>query len=577
MSTITENVSVPGRIERHFLPADFELTDWASVKPYFDELQQRNIASATDLWQWFRDRSELESYLSENFAWRYIRMTRDTANPALVNHFNEFVEHIQPQVAPFSNSLNEKALQSPYLAQVSDKGFSILVRSLKKDYDIFREKNIPVITRLQTEERKYGAIMGSMTVEVEGQELTLQQAADYLQATDRAVRESVWRKIHARRYQDKDALDILLDELVKLRHQLAGNAGFSNYRDYMFKALGRFDYTPQDCFSFHRAVAEAVVPMLNELAAERKHSLRVNTLRPWDSRVDPSGLPALKPFTNGEDLLNKTVECFRRLDPYLGECLQVMHQMGHLDLESRKGKAPGGYNYPLDETGVPFIFMNATSNLRDMVTMLHEGGHAVHSFLTRDLPLNAYKHPPAEVAELASMAMELISMDHWELFFDTPDDLRRAKRQHLEQIIETLPWVATIDKFQHWLYENPAHTAAERQRAWVTIYETFSDTLVSWEGLEPYKAYIWQKQLHIYEVPFYYIEYAIAQLGAIAVWKNVKENPQEGLAGYVNALRLGYTAPVRDIYQAAGIPFDFSAGYITELMQFVRNELETVK
>jgi oligoendopeptidase F len=254
-----------------------------------------------------------------------------------------------------------------------------------------------------------------------------------------------------------------------------------------------------------------------------------------------------------------------------------MKQMGHLDLESRKGKAPGGYNYPLDEIGVPFIFMNATSNLRDLVTMLHEGGHAVHSFLTRDLSLNAYKHPPSEVAELASMSMELISMDHWNLFFEDENELRRAKRQHLEQIIETLPWVATIDKFQHWIYENPRHTVEERMQCWVQIFEQFSDTVTDWSGLEKYKQYIWQKQLHLYEVPFYYIEYAIAQLGAVAVWKNYKENPERGLQGYLNALKLGYTKPIRQIYEAAYIPFDFSKDYITTLMNFVKQELEKVK
>jgi oligoendopeptidase F len=254
-----------------------------------------------------------------------------------------------------------------------------------------------------------------------------------------------------------------------------------------------------------------------------------------------------------------------------------MKQMGHLDLESRKGKAPGGYNYPLDEIGVPFIFMNATSNLRDLVTMLHEGGHAVHSFLTRDLNLNAYKHPPSEVAELASMSMELISMDHWHIFFEKEEDLRRAKRQHLEQIIETLPWVATIDKFQHWIYENPTHTVDERQKNWIRIYEEFSDKITDWSGLEQYKAYIWQKQLHLYEVPFYYIEYGIAQLGAIAVWKNYKENSQRGLQGYMNALKLGYTRPITQVYEAAYIPFDFSATYITTLMNFVKDELEKVK
>jgi oligoendopeptidase F len=573
----TSTLILPKRNKREFLPEDFKLTDWTSVKSYFEALKKREITDALDLKEWLADRSELESYLSEDFAWRYIRMTCDTANPKLVEELNYFITEIQPKISPETHALNEKALQSPFLSEIKDAGYDIMTRSLKKEFDIFREENIPLQTEIQTEERKYGAIAGAMTVEIEGKELTLQQASDFLFSTDRTKREEVYRKIQERRLQDKGQLDELFNKLIGLRNQVALNADFANFRDYMFAALGRFDYTPQDCFNFHASVAEALVPLLNDLAAERKQSLQVASLRPWDLKVDVSNKPPLKPFSSGEELLTKTIQCFRNLDPYLGECLLIMREMGHLDLESRIGKAPGGYNYPLDEIGVPFIFMNATSNLRDLVTMLHEGGHAVHSFLTRSLPLNVFKHPPSEVAELASMSMELISMDQWHLFFENEDDLKRAKRQHLEGIIETLPWVATIDKFQHWIYENPTHSVEDRQQAWLRIYQQFTDTVTDWSGLEKYKQYIWQKQLHLYEVPFYYIEYGIAQLGAVAVWKNFKQDPQKGLQGYMNALKLGYTKPIRQIYEAAHIPFDFSKNYITELMNFVKEELEKVK
>jgi len=341
--------------------------------------------------------------------------------------------------------------------------------------------------------------------------------------------------------------------------------------------MGRFDYTPQDCFDFHASVKEAVVPLLDDMAASRKEALKVDALRPWDTKVDPKGLAPLKPFATGEELLDKTIRCFSRLDPFLGDCLKTMKAMKHLDLESRKGKAPGGYNYPLDEIGVPFIFMNATSNLRDMITLLHEGGHAVHSLVTRDLALNSFKHTPSEVAELASMSMELITMDFWDEFFSDENDLKRAKIQHLESIIETLPWVATVDKFQHWMYENPEHTPAQRTEKWVEIYSDFTDNVMDWSGLETFRKYLWQRQLHIYEVPFYYIEYGIAQLGAIGVWKNYRENPQAGLKGYLDALKLGYTAPITEIYRAANIPFDFSQEHITELINFVKAELERLK
>ncbi len=570
-------INIPQRPPRKFLGEDFELTTWEQLQPFYENLINRPIESAEALRQWFLDKSELESYLSENFAWRYIRMTCDTSSEQYQQEFGDFVENFQPHLSAYGNALDKKALESPFLTELKDQGFDIALRSMKKAIEIFREENIPLQTQIQTEQAKYGATVGAMMVNIQGEEVTLQKASDFLQSTDRALREEVWNKIQTRRLEDKDKLDELLNTLRDLRHQVATNAGFDNFRDYMFAALGRFDYTPQDCFNFHESVAEAVVPMLNTMALERKEALQLSSLRPWDFKVDPQNLPPLKPFSTGDELLEKTITCFTLLDPELGDYLRIMKAMGHLDLESRKGKAPGGYNYPLEEIGVPFIFMNATSNLRDLVTLLHEGGHAVHNFVTRDLLLNSFKNTPAEVAELASMSMELLTMDYWDVFFENKDELRRAKIQHLESIIETLPWVATIDKFQHWIYENPSHSVAERQQNWLTIYEQFSDSLTDWSGLEAFKKYIWQKQLHIYEVPFYYIEYGMAQLGAIGVWRNYKQNPQQGLQGYLNALKLGYTAPISAIYAAANIPFDFSKEYITELMNFVKDELEKLK
>ena len=571
--TQEENIAIPQRHARPFIGEEIELTHWTDVRPLYENLKSREINSVADLRQWFMDRSELESYLSENFAWRYIRQTCDTANEELVQALQFFISEIQPQLAVYGNELDKKAADSPFLVELTDRGFDITIRSMKKAIEIFRDENVPLQTQLQTEEQKYGSIAGAMTVTLDGEEMTLQKAGDRLFDTDRARREEAWRAISERRYQDHETLDELLNTLVKLRDEVGRNAGFANYRDYMFAAMGRFDYTPEDCFEFHAAVREAVVPLLNDMAQKRKGALGVAELRPWDTKVDPQGRPPLKPFASGNELLTKTIRCFTRLDPFLGDCLRIMKRMGHLDLESRKGKAPGGYNYPLDEIGVPFIFMNATSNLRDMVTLLHEGGHAVHSLVTRDLALNSFKHTPSEVAELASMSMELLTMDFWDEFFDNEEDLRRAKVQHLESIIETLPWVATIDKFQHRLYEHPDHTEEHRSVAWVHIYREFNDSVTDWTGLEKFRSYLWQRQLHIYQVPFYYIEYGIAQLGAIGIWKNYRENPEQGLRGYLDALKLGYTAPIGQIYEAARVPFDFSKKHITELMDFVRAEL----
>lgn len=571
---MTEAVEPLLRPARKFLPEDFKLTTWENLKPYFDDLQGRRLKSLEDLKKWFSDRSELESVISEDLAWRYIRMTCYTENQEYVKRYQDFIQNIQPQIAPVSDQLNRKAAASEFLDAVAElEGFNILVRNLRKEIEIFREENVPLFTEISTETQKYAQISGAMTVEVVGKTLTLQQASVFLMSTDRAKREEVYRKINERRLRDKDDLDALFSKLIRLRHQVAVNAGFRNFRDYMFKALGRFDYTPQDCFDFHEAIEHEVVPMLNHFARERKDNLGVDSLRPWDKAVDPEGREALKPFTSGKDLTEKTIRVFRNLDTYLGQCLAIMEKMGHLDLESRIGKAPGGYNYPLAEVGVPFIFMNATSTLRDMVTIMHEGGHAIHNFLTRDLELNDFKSTPSEVAELASMSMELISMDHWNIFFSDEGDLNRAKREHLEDIIETLPWVATIDKFQHWIYENPEHTSEERKREWNRIFDRFADRMTDWSGLQEARDFLWQKQLHLYEVPFYYIEYGMAQLGAIAVWRNFRMDPQKGLQGYQNALKLGYLRTIPEIYEAADIKFDFSRDYIRELMGFVKGEL----
>ncbi|MBB6612070.1 M3 family oligoendopeptidase [Pontibacter sp. Tf4] len=574
MTKSAANLIIPERKSRTYLPDDFKVETWEALQPYFEELKGREITNVQELEKWMADRSELESMLSEDMGWRYIRMTCDTQNEESTKAFQYFVSEIDPKIAPYDHELNQKLMQSPYVKELDQEKYRIYLRGVKRALEIFREENIPLNTEISTKQQQYAAITGAMTVTLEGEEMTLQRAADRMKQNDRAVRENAWKTIQERRYQDNEKLDELFNELLTLRTQVAKNAGFGNFRDYMFAAMGRFDYTPQDCFDFHTSIKETIVPLLTRIDEERQQKLGVDELRPWDLDVDPSGKKPLEPFKSGEELLEKTVQVFYKLDTYLGDCLATMRAMGHLDLESRKGKAPGGYNYPLDEIGVPFIFMNATSSLRDVITMLHEGGHAVHSFLTRELELNSFKHPPSEVAELASMSMELISMDYWDTFFEDEDELRRAKKTHLESVLETFPWVATVDKFQHWIYEHPEQTTAQRHQEWVNIFEQFNHLTVSWKGLEKYKPVMWQKQLHIYEVPFYYVEYAMAQLGAIAVWKNYKENPAEGLAAYKRALSLGYTVSIGEVYEAAGIKFDFSTEYIRSLADFVQHEMD---
>ncbi|HEX8315245.1 MAG TPA: M3 family oligoendopeptidase, partial [Flavisolibacter sp.] len=390
------------------------------------------------------------------------------------------------------------------------------------------------------------------------------------------LREEVYRKIQERRLQDKEQLDELFTRLVGLRNNVAKNAGFENYRDYKFVDLGRFDYTKEDCFQFHEAVKTQVRPLVDFIYDRKRQKLGLPTLRPWDTEAEPDGVKPLTPFATGEELVDKTIECFNRMNPFFGECLTKMKEMGRLDLDSRKGKAPGGYNCPLPETGAPFIFMNAAGQMSDLTTMVHEGGHAIHSFLAHELPLTAFKEYPMEIAEVASMAMELFSMDYWDVFFDNEEDLQRAKQHQLERVITIFPWIATIDKFQHWIYENPAHTPEQRSEIWRSILNDYTSIAMDVSGLEDYRKYSWQRQLHLYEVPFYYIEYGIAQLGAIGLWKQFKEDKEKAVNNYINALQLGGTKTLPQLYEAAGLKFSFSPDYISELMLFVHGEMEKI-
>jgi oligoendopeptidase F len=556
---------------RTYIPSALKM-EWENLSPILNELLSRKIEGVTDLEQWLKDKSELEAALEEDFAWRYIKMSCDTSNENLVKDFQYFATEIEPKVSPIANELNKKFSESPFIDALDQDTYFVYIRSVKNALAIYREENIELFTNLQVAQQRYQGITGAMSVTINEQEYTLEQAANFLKDTDRTVRQNAWETIQLRRLADKDELNILFDELIFMRNKVALNAGFENYRDYMFQALGRFDYTPKDCYDFAEAIEKEIVPILREQAEERQAALGLTSLKPWDMDVNTSGKPALKPFRNGEELIDKSIACFTAISPALGEKLAKMKANNLFDVESRKGKAPGGYNYPLAETGAPFIFMNSANSLRDLTTMVHEGGHAIHTFLTANLTLNDFKHCPSEVAELASMSMELISMDKWDVYFDNEEDLIRAKKEQLADVLKTLPWVAVIDQFQHWIYTNPDHNAADRETAFKQIYERFGAGFVDWTGLEKQFGNVWQKQLHLFEVPFYYIEYAIAQLGAIAVWKNYRENPTVALDQYLNALALGYTKPMNEIYETAGIKFDFSADYIRELAVFVKEE-----
>ncbi len=568
--------ALPRARRRNYLPVRFKLTVWERLEPFYEELLQRQLFSLTELENWLLDRSELDAFVSESFAWRYINISCNSNDEQAQESYQYAIKELSPRIADYTFKLNSKLVNHSLRDQLDPTRFGIYLRAIKNLVALFREENVTLETEVQLESKQHGKIFSEMTVGINEVNLTLQKAGALLEEPKRRYREQVYHKINRRILQDADNLEHLYDQLLKKRHQIALNAGFSNFRDYRFRKLGRFDYSPQDCTDFHESNRDEVLTLVDQIYAHRKEELKLADLRPWDLHVDTSRQSPLRPFMNMDDLVQKASVCLQRVHPQFGDVLRQMREMGHLDLDSRPGKRPGGYNMPLLLTGVPFIFMNASRSLGDMRTLLHECGHAVHSYLTRDLPLRFKRRVPSEVAELAAMSMELLTMDHWDVFFADEAALRRARLQQLETVLKVLPWIATIDKFQHWVYTHPGHSQQERKENWLSCFREFNSSHINHQGLEEYETHLWHKQLHLFEVPFYYIEYGIAQLGAIAIWQQYRQHPAQTVERYRTALRLGYTRSIRDIYQAAGIDFNFSRTYVNQLGQFIKAEIDSL-
>lgn len=557
---------------RTFIDKDFTLNTWSDVKPYYDELLERTITSQEAFEQWLKDWDELYAVVSEDMRAKYIATSIDTTDDKAKKALQSYYVEVEPQIKPYENKLQKRFNEAPFKEDLSID-FNNLKRGIEKDLALFTEKNIELSKDLSLMENEYAEITGSWSIEYKGEELTMPQAAKYLKDTNRETRKEVYLLARERELKDADKLDDLMSRLVAKRHQLALNAGYANYRDYMFDQKHRFDYTAEDCEAFHQAVATAIVPLLKEIDLKRKEDMGVDNLYPWDMLVDPFNQAPLKPFKDTADFVGKTVDCFNKLDPYFGACISNMYEVGKLDLESRKGKAPGGYNMPMPESGIPFIFMNHASSEGDVRVMVHEGGHAIHSYLDYAIPFANLRNTPSEVAELASMTMELFSLENWGSFYSDGKDLNRAKRNHLEGLLKILPGVAKGDAFQHWMYLNPTHTVEERRAKWLELNKIYGTGVVDNTGLTKYQQTGYQGILHFYQVPFYYIEYGFAQLGAIAMWRNFKTDSQAAIEAYKRALSLGYTRSIPEIYEAADIQFDFSADYVKDLAAFVKAEL----
>jgi oligoendopeptidase F len=589
---------------RSFVPPAIDLGDWPQIAPLFEKLEARapQIKSAAELEKWLLDWSELSAALDEEASRRYIAMTCHTDNADAEKAYLHFVENVEPQLKPQQFALEKIYVGHPLRGKLSKHRYEVFDRDVKNHVELFRPENVALETEEAKLSQQYQKLIGAQTVNFRGDEKTLVQMGRYLEEPDRALRQEAWELVAKRRLQDADKCEEIFDELIKLRTQIAKNAGFENYRDFAFRQKARFDYTPENCFQFHNAVEKEIIPAVREIHNERKRQLKLEKLRPWDLAVDPHNRAPLKPFSQVDEMVSRTQKIFNSLDMELAENFQEMQNLKLLDLDNRKGKAPGGYQSTLSEARVPFIFMNAIGLQRDVETLLHEAGHAFHAQATRGEDLYHYRNAPIEFCEVASMAMELLGNEFLEEFYpangvgqasrlcrsvaetstnttgETPvplqsSDANRARKMHLEGIIGFFPWMAVVDAFQHWIYTHANHTRAERKAAYLKLMDRFGGD-VDYSGYEEMRAYSWHRQLHIFIHPFYYVEYGIAQLGALQVWANSKANKVKALNDYKKSLALGGSRPLPELFAAAGCKFQFDAATIRPLIQLAGNELK---
>jgi len=560
-----------------FFQEKISLEDPVYVETQLKALLNKKISSVEDLENWLKEESELSEAIEEVLSGDYIAFQRYNDDPEIKKRFEHDQQVIMPILKKYNALLDRKFYDSPFRSQLDPEKYKLLTRSRVNAIELFREENIALEVEEDRLQNEYFEITGSMTVMWEGEEKTLPQMKEYLQTSDRSVREKAWKLISQELLKHEDRLNKIMSELIQLRHKKAQNAGLKNYRDYMFKKYERFDYSPEDCFVFHEAVRKEIVPIVGKIQEKHKKELGIDVYRPWDTQGVARGQEPLKPFKNTDDLVDATIKVFDEVDPEFGNLIREMKKNDLLDLDSRKAKSPGGFCSFLPITGLSFIFMNASGSQDDVTTMVHEGGHSVHNLLMKDLSISSYKDVPMESAELASMGMELLTIDKWDHFYKDEKDLKRAMKEHIEGIISFFPWAMVVDRFQHWMYENPEHTVEERQQKFMELVREYNYKHINIDGLEDEIKARWLMQLHIFEVPFYYIEYAIAQLGALQLWKAYHENPEETVENYKQALALGSSKTLPEVYKAAGIKFDFSEETIRELMEFATEQLEQLE
>ncbi len=558
--------------KREYVAADLVLHSWADIKKYYDELLARPIDSLEDLTRWLNDFGETESIMAEESTRRDVAVTRNTADEALKKSHLDFLETIDPPHKEAQFELHRKYVDLPLRKKLGPE-FKELDATLEVEVTLFNKENVDIETQVDTLCQEYQVITGAWTVILDGMEQTFPQAATYLEKADRETRRQAWMALATRRLLDTNKLETLFDGMLAKRQLIAKNLTLPSYREYIFKQNHR-EYTPDDCFEFHDSVGNCIVPLVGKIRNNRRITLGGGTLKPWDLHCDPSGKPELKPFESVEKLKDGVETIFGRIDPRLSTYFHAIRD--RQDLDSRKNKAPGGYQATFAEERLPFIFSNSAGSQEDIETLLHEAGHSFHTLEHRNQPLYWYRGAPMEFCEVASMTQELMGGEHLDVFYKDPTDAARARKKHLESILELFPWVMTVDAYQHWVYTHGGHTREERTTAWRNTYERF-DCGVDWTGLDPaIKNHLWHRQLHIFLDPFYYIEYAISQLGALQIYRNYRDNPKKALTQFLSAMSKGASVSCSELYKEAGIEFRFDAALVKELADMVYKEIESL-
>jgi oligoendopeptidase F len=558
------------QFERKFIPIDFKISDWSALEPYFQKLEEENITNKDTLEAWLDKTSELWGVIGEEGTKRYTQMTCHTNDEDKKKLYLNFVQEFQPKFSEWGNKLDKKYYSCEARNDLPEQDYGEHNKEVAASIELHSPKNIPLNTKLSELSQKYQEITGGWIVDFDGKEQTMPEMGKALLSQDRDYREKAWTAMVERRLQDKDQLENLYDDMLSLRKEYADNLSLKDYREYCFKSKLRV-YTPEDCYDLHTAIEKSVVPLCEKIQEERKEQMGLEALKPWDLSVDPTGKPPLEPFKTIEELQDGCEKVFHQIDSRLGERFHTIRP--YMDLDSRKGKAPGGYQASYSERRLPFIFANATGVQGDVRTLLHEAGHAFHTLQCRDQKLISYRHGPMEFCEVASMTQELLSLPYLKTFYPDEEDYKRACEEQLKGSITILSWVAQIDAFQHWIYTNPGHSIVERSQNWLALSDRFSSG-VDWSDTPSgTREHLWHRQLHIFQVPFYYIEYAISQLGALQIYRNYKKDPEKALTQYLDALALGGSRDVRELYKAAGIKFDFSLELIQELSEMVAEDL----